>query len=77
MKIAAVVPTVKERKQLPIFIKAWQPFFEKHKVELLTFMDVDLPYLIDGDKKITQKKSLGQPAGKPRRVSPAKRKRKS
>ncbi len=28
-------------------------------------------------KKITQKKSLGQPAGKPRRVSPAKRKRKS
>ena len=27
--------------------------------------------------KITQKRSLGQPAGKPRRVSPAKRKRKS
>ena len=27
--------------------------------------------------KIRQKKSLGQPAGKPRRVSPTKRKRKS
>jgi len=26
-------------------------------------------------KKITEKKRLGQPAGKPRRVSPAKRKR--
>jgi len=28
-------------------------------------------------KKIAEKKRLGQPAGKPRRVSPAKRKRKT
>lgn len=44
MKIAVIVPTMESRKEIfKKFLNAWQPLFDKHKVELVTVRDGEKP----------------------------------
>ena len=55
-KIACVVPTIRMKESIPSFMKAWQPLFDKHNVELIVIDDTgDKPQVIhNGEKKELQ-----------------------
>ena len=44
MKTAVIVPTMESRKEIfEKFLKAWQPLFDKHKIDLVIVKDGDVP----------------------------------
>lgn len=60
-EIACVIPTVRP-KSWKTFIKAWQPQFNKYKVEVIKVEDGDNPILTHRGKKYTVKQIMGKSA---------------
>jgi len=54
--IAVVIPTIRMKESMPAFMKAWQPLFDKHSVELIIIDDTgDKPQVIhNGENKELQ-----------------------
>ena len=54
--IAVVIPTIRMKESMPAFMKAWQPLFDKHSVELIIIDDTgDKPQVIhNGENKKLQ-----------------------
>ncbi len=45
-KIAVVVPTIRLKESIPVFMEAWQPIFDKHNVEFVLVIDGEKPVVV-------------------------------
>ena len=55
--IAVVLPTIRP-ETLPIFLKEWQPLFDKHNVEFVVVLDGDIPCILHSNQRVELESKL-------------------